>query len=72
MGQRNTGEHGARIYRIIRFYRDGRRPRTIRRNVTRAQAQAHCSDPATRQEGVYFDGFDYMPGCAPRRTNGEG
>lgn len=54
--------------RIIRFYapRLDRKPRTIRKNVTLTEAQAHCSDPTTRQEGVYFDGYDWMPGVKPK------
>ena len=38
-----------RIYRIIRFRKSGRR-RVIHKNVTLA---------------VWFDGYDYMPGCRP-------
>ena len=51
------------VYRIIRFYRsDHRRPRTIKNGLTLAEAQAHCQDPKTRKEGVYFDGYDLMKG----------
>lgn len=53
-----------RIYRIIRFYRNGR-PRTLRNNVTLTDAQAHCERDDTRREGVWFDGYDYMRGCRP-------
>lgn len=53
----------ARIYRIIRF-RQGSRPRTIRSNVTLAEAQAHCSKDSTHGPG-WFDGYDYMPGVRP-------
>jgi len=54
-----------RIYRIVRFYRNGRRPRTTRTGLTLTEAQNHCNDPKTRREGVYFDGYDYMKGCRP-------
>lgn len=55
---------GPRCYRIIRFYRDGKRSRTIRGNVTLTEAQEHCRRDDTRGEG-WFDGYDYMKGCRP-------
>ena len=53
-----------RIYRIIRFRRNGRK-RVIHNNVTLSVARLHCNDPRTRGEG-WFDGYDYMPGCRPK------
>jgi hypothetical protein len=53
-----------RIYRIVRFRFKGR-PRTLRSNVTLAEAQAHCQREDTNGEG-WFDGYDYMRGCAPK------
>ena len=60
-------------YKVIRFYRD-RSPcrRTLKRGLTRAEAEAHCSDPETssstcttaagrrrtKRLGAWFDGFD--------------
>lgn len=55
-----------RCYRIIRFYKNGRN-KTVRRNVTLAEAQAHCSRHV-RRAGVWFDGYDYMRGCAPKEV----
>lgn len=46
-----------RCYKIVRFYRDGRRPRTIKARVTLAEAQSHCSRPDTRKAGEWFDGY---------------
>jgi len=60
-----TTETNVKCYRIIRFYRNGRRPRTIKSNVTLEAAQHHCSLPDTREEGKWFDGYDYMKGCKP-------
>ena len=43
---------------IYRFYRDTNRPkRLIQTHVLLEKAQEHCSDPKTRKEGVYFDGY---------------
>ena len=45
-------------YKIVRFYRDGRKAtRRSLMGLTLEQAQAHCSDPKTRKEGVWFDGY---------------
>ncbi len=45
-------------YRIFRSYADpNRADETIRTGVTLAEAQKHCKDPLTRQEGVWFDGY---------------
>ena len=58
-----------RIYRIIRFRFNGS-PRTIRNNVTLTEAQAHCKRPETSSHSTgpeaWFDGYDYMKGCAPK------
>ena len=67
--QEATDELAAlRIYRIIRFYRVSGRRRVIHNNVTLSIAQLHCSDPKTRREGVWFDGYDYMRGCGPKEA----
>lgn len=57
-----------RMYRIIRFH-EGGRSRTVRNNVTLTEAQAHCSREdthGTRGGKRWFDGYDYMRGCAPK------
>jgi hypothetical protein len=50
-----------KTYRIIRVYYPGKEPkkfrRTIKTGLTLEEAQKHCSDPSTRKEGVYFDGY---------------
>ena len=43
-------------YKIIRFYVTGRK-RTIKRGLSLDEARAHCKDPKTRKDGVYFDGY---------------
>lgn len=48
-------------YRIIRFYRNDRKPRTIKNGLTEEQAQAHCSREDTHGPG-WFDGYDLMKG----------
>ena len=55
-----------RIYKIVRYYKQTGRRRVIHKNVTLSTAQLHCRDPRTMKAGVYFDGYDYMPGCAPK------
>ena len=43
-------------YKIVRFYRDGRHRRTIKKGLTLEQAQAHCEREDTAGEG-WFDGY---------------
>lgn len=59
-------EPQTRIYRIIRSYHVSGRRKVIRSNMTLTDAQAWCSRPDTRRAGVWFDGYDYMRGCAPK------
>lgn len=53
---------GPKCYRIIRFYLNGRKARTIKTGLSEAEAQAHCRRPDTRKENVWFDGYDFMKG----------
>ena len=45
-------------YKIIRFFRDNRPKRVVKMDLTLKEAQQHCSDPNTRKEGVWFDGYE--------------
>ena len=54
-------------YRIIRRYINGDR-RTIKTGLTLAEARAHCTDPKTRVNGKYFDGYDLMEGVSVKRS----
>ena len=51
-------------YRIVRFFRVSTRRKVIAVGLTRAQAMEHCSRPDTSRAGVWFDGFEMMPGYA--------
>ena len=48
------------LYKIIRYYSPSqdKKRRTIKTGLTLEQAKAHCNDPKTRKDGVYFDGFE--------------
>ena len=50
------------MYKIIRFYRNGRKARLIKRVSTLEIAQLHCSDDRTHKKDkdghvVWFDGY---------------
>ena len=47
-------------YKIIRSFAPhlNKSVRTICRGLTLEQAQAHCHNPKTRQDGVWFDGYE--------------
>ena len=49
-------------YRIVRFFRVSGRRKIMALGLTRAQAMEHCSRPDTSRAGVWFDGFEMMPG----------
>jgi hypothetical protein len=60
------------MYKIVRSYLNSSTPRVVKRGLTLAEAQAHCSDPETssktakgasarritRKHGPWFDGYD--------------
>ena len=58
-------------YRVVRFYRVSGRRKVISVGLTREQAVAHCSRPDTRRAGVWFDGFELMPGYADYSCSGK-
>lgn len=46
-------------YKIVRFFKEeGKRKKTILNGLTLEQAQAHCKNPKTKKEGVWFDGYE--------------
>lgn len=52
-----------KTYKIMRFYREDKPARTIRRGLTLEEAQLHCRDPRTRKENrrgevIWFDGYE--------------
>ena len=49
-------------YKILRFYRDGRKTRTMARGMTLKAAQVHCRSEKTHKkddkgEVIWFDGY---------------
>ncbi len=47
-------------FKIVRMYRAFDRPSTPVRgksDLTLSEAQAHCKDPGSRKDGVWFDGY---------------
>ena len=49
-----------KTYKIIRFYAPGidKDNETVKTGLTLEEAQDHCRDPDTREDGVWFDGFN--------------
>ena len=43
-------------YKIVRYYRENRKPRVVKRGLTLAEAKAHCQKLSTSGKG-WFDGF---------------
>jgi hypothetical protein len=60
------------MYKIIRFFKNGRKARVIKTGLTQEEAQKHCEDPETssstatsakaqrytKRYGPWFDGWD--------------
>jgi len=47
-----------KMYKIVRFYADGRKKRTIKKGLTLEEVQAHCSLESTHEPGVWFDAYE--------------
>jgi hypothetical protein len=47
------------LYNIIRFYHPSlnKESEIVEIGLTLKEAQEHCNDPDTREDGVYFDGY---------------
>ena len=43
-------------YMVIRYFSKGEK-QVIECGLTLKEAQRHCQSPASRQEGVFFDGY---------------
>jgi len=41
-------------YKIVRYFKANRKPRTIKRGLTLEQAKRHCNNPKTEKRGVYL------------------
>lgn len=53
-------EDDEKTYKIVRKYKDATHPshdEVIKRNLTRKEAQDHCSRDDTHEKGVWFDAF---------------
>jgi len=55
-------------FKIVRFYQDERPRRTIKRGLTKAEAQAHCQREDTHGPG-WFDGWTEEIGTTPKVAN---
>lgn len=56
-----------RWYEIVRFYADRPlHPEVRKTGLSLEEAQAHCQDPTTREEGVWFDGYRECRGLNQR------
>jgi hypothetical protein len=49
-----------KTYKIIRFYypSQNKENEVILEGITLEQAREHCQDGATKEDGVYFDGYE--------------
>ena len=52
-------EDDGATYKIVRFYHPSKKKanETIKTGLTLAEAQEHCNDESTHEEGHFFDGY---------------
>ena len=55
--QLTSSPHQTMTYKILRFHVT-KATRVIYRGLTLEEAQAHCHNPKTRRDGVWFDGYE--------------
>ena len=45
------------MYKIMRYYKNGNSTKLVKIVSSLEEAQEHCKDPKTCEEGTWFDGY---------------